>query len=610
MKLELIPPIDFFQRLSVSPGDVLESAILLDILRGAPPSHHDQDMFRIKGWRTEIMLSEDSKRPDIDFFPLFYDLRRSIHPSLPYNEQTAFYVRRRFQQFRDRLIRHPPTFFARATHKNMSRSTRRHYEETFGGNLCVLDRGIFGQDDWQRIYHETGVQLEGEVEMRQKWYPSGAKPRTYFAMGGTCYRDSRFLQGFFTDLVNIFPSTNHITRLMPQLLRTTGDDDAFFIYDLSSFTSNMRQQKSFCTALAEFFRGVVVIVVDEFSGPRETDLGLLLDQYNETCVYGPQLSYERSPVSMGWSSVTSHKHGVASLLGIFGNLMTCTLGHFLILTPALDDPQLEDETAGDDGLVRTNPTVHPLVLSCIGFVGEFAEDKCYMSTERGSVCLKRPIWQEGQSLVHGKNVIPPTLMTAITYLSGENCDSRFEVYGLDDLTLRERVSIVGVDLLRFLRSAYNTCSREYQGRLSEVVRGFTRLREKICNPTQNRQVATEIAKSVWPIDPGEYDFFGGEEPFLVYAKTHITSFEMPETDVRPIVPSELRFCGDECIGNLDQRLVLLERLGYLVKEERRCLLVGDRAVWAWYVWFNERSRLPSAVYTLRCIKDIPECFVF
>lgn len=608
-----IRPIEVFQHFSLPVNDMLESAILLDIIRGTAPSDEDQAAFILKGWSTEVHLALKKTIPEIDYTPLFYPLPRSIHPSLPYNPVSAFHVRNIFQRFKARLMAEPRYFYPRATHKNMSRSTRRDYEQQIGGNLEILKGkdNIFGQDDWQRVYHDTGIQLEGEVEMRQKWYPSGAKPRTYFAMGGTCYRDSRFLQDFFTELVNLFPSTNHITRLQPERLQVPNDGIwSFKVYDLSSFTSNMAQQREFCRVLSEFMRGVTVILVDERYGPTECDLGQLLDDYNATCVNHPTLSFERTPDELGWSHIREIQHLTASLLGIFGNLMSCTLAHFLTLTPAIDDPVQTDETAGDDGLAPDHPVTSILLHQCISFVGEYAIEKTYNSRDEGAVCLKRPLVQWEGGLLHGQNVVPPTLINAISYLSGRTPDSRFVIYGLEEMSLRDRVSVVGVDLMRFLSQCHKKCRQEQLHSITDVYEGFCRLRDRLCNPYNNASTRRVVESATWPLHPGKYDFFNAGDPFFVWASVHIETFEIPLCDHWDIEARQLRYAGDVVKGNSTRRLVLLERLGYLEKRDLVKTLVGVNAASGWYRWYNFRRSFAPVVYEYTCIKDVPVCFLF
>jgi hypothetical protein len=488
----------------------------------------------------------------------------------------------------------------------MSRSTRRQFEKTFNSSLS--DHPIFGQDDWERVYHEFGITLGGDCELRQKWTPAVAKPRTYVAMGGKAYKPSRFLQDFFTDLVNLFPATNHITRLRPSRLRISMDNvlnGHYRIYDLSSFTSNMRQQKSFCFVLKEFFRGVTVTVVDERYGPLDYDLGDLLQEYYEVCVDGPDLSYERC-IFEDLKDPKTRRHARASLLGIFGNLMTCTIAHYLILSPTVNSDE-EINIAGDDGLVWEDLLNKYLVDKTILLVGDYAQDKTYRSDESGAVCLKRPILEIPPSLYLLHNIVPPNLGVSLSYLLGENIDPRFQIIFDEELTMEERVSVVGKDLLRFLESCYEKGVSMEEAR--EVFVGFGKLVNKSLGFQPRHGNMRALKGYVWPLDPATYDYYT-VSPQFIYAFVCCQSLEFNVRRVEPILASSLRYSGNSFKGNSDQRLVLLERLGYLEKSPINECLVGLDSILMWVRHQKNFSSLPPILYEYKCVKDIPSCFLF
>jgi len=463
---------------------------------------------------------------------------------------------------------------------------------------------IFGQDDWQRVYHDTGVKLGGVVEMRQRWTPAVAKPRTYFAMGGACYQDSRFLQDFFTELVNLFPATNHITRLRPTRLRLsiTAPDDHYMVYDLSSFTSNMIQQQEFLRSLTEFFRGVPVIIVDERDGPLEVDLGDLLDTYCQTCVIGPELSYERC-CFVDLATIESTRHARASLLGIFGNLMTCTLAHYLIMSPSVTE---EDEIniAGDDGLVLNTLLKQYLIGGCIDLVGTCAPDKTMGSQELGAVCLKRPLSEDRPSLQLANNVVPPSMAMVLSYFMGTSPEPRYQIYGMEDLTLKERIGVVGKDLMRFLESCFRNGVSMEDAR--EVFGGYQGICKKVLGIFPQAGHLGEQGY-IWPVDPAKYDYYS-VPPLTIYAYAFCESLEFKQREV--VDPSgTLMFSGDESIRNSSRRLVLLERLGYVEKDPITLHLVGIQCVLMW-LSLQGAKHVSPVVYKYVCIKDIPAQFIY
>jgi hypothetical protein len=605
-RVALIKVWEVFSTYGVDIQDPLESAIILDIIRSSPTTTEDTKLFTTKGWITEAKLIDTRKEAQCNF-RCFFDLSvpPNVHPLLPSNEKSRFLIYRTFLAYKEQLSSSPPIYYPRYKHKNMSRSTRRDFEERFDTSL--EDFPIFGQDDWIRVYHENGVFLEGSMEERSKWYPSGAKPRTYFAQGGTAYRYSRFLQDFFTELVDVFPSTNHVTRLRPERLHLVEEDEHFLIYDLSSFTSNMTEQRSFMSCLAWFFSGVQCYIVDEVLGPTIRDLGEMLLEYNEHCVDKPLVSQERAPPDCRTSDDIL-EHLAASMLGIFGNLMTCTLAHFLILSPLVDTFD-RINVAGDDGLVPLLTGSELMTSNAISLVGDCAPDKTFVSNEQGAVHLKRPMFELHPRVHLGYNFVPPNVATCAAYLLGSDCDPRYSHIGIEDMTLSERISVVGKDLMRFLRSVYDRrqISDVSISDLLVVYRGFEGLVHSILGfRPVSRQWTPGRLNYVWPLSPADYDFFGDNaDPLAVYClSTCSESLMIPVYREEPVDYTQLQYVGDFCECNSSKGLRLLETLGYLEKDPVEEEVRGMEAVYHLFAKLSGSITMPS-LYRFTVSKPIP-----
>jgi hypothetical protein len=604
--LHTMPLINLAGFLQWDIADPLLSAILLDVMRALPLSSEETKLAREASWNKEMVLVFGKSQPTQIRWELFFDsdpntLLDQIHPLLPGNARHMSKIRSTLHYFRRKYQKRRHTLYARATHKNMSFGTRRDYE--YREHTTLEGVGIFGQDDWQRYYARTGVKLEGGCEMRQKWYPSGAKPRTYFAQGGISYNDSRFLQNFFTDLANVFTPTNHDYRLRPERLRglygQTGD---FFIYDLSNFTSNMNEQKYFVEHLSEFFKGVEVDVLDEEKGFVTHDLGDLLSAYCDTCVFGPLLSLEREPNHR--NDHTLYPHGIASLLGIFGNLMTCTVAHYLIISPTTEGTESQN-IAGDDGAKDEDAANNFESRTAISLVGCYAPDKCFKGSDPCAICLKRPLLQLYPSVTLMDNIVPPSLVTTVAYLLGQNPDSRYSFMGLESMTLHRRVSVIGKDLYRFLTSCFQKQYHDTMA-IAQVYHGFTQLVKKFLL----KDLKPSLTPYFWPLDPLLYEF-GRDHPGLVLLcmKSEVLFQEIPVQRVQPCIEEELRNPGDAHWCNSDGRLKLLETLGYVTKE--KLTFIGDLET-AWLYWMGRlkllRARVPDVYeYTVRA--PIPHRFV-
>jgi hypothetical protein len=564
------------------------------------------DEMKRKSWDREISLAngvfrEDSVNWDV-IFGERSDRTKPLHPMLPSNPTMANTIFRHYSALRDRL--RGSIMYPRYSHKNMSRSTRRDYERVTGHMLN--DVPIFGQDDWIRFYHSTGYMLIGDVEMRQRWYTAGVKPRTYFAMGGSTFQYSRFLQDFFSQLVDVIPSTNHKTRLRPGRLVLPVKDDLevhWRIYDLSSFTSNCCVQRSFCYALAEFFLGVDVIVLDERSGYLHMDLGEMLFDYTEHCVVQPSLSLERYDDQ--YTSFHFH-HWVASMLGIFGNLMSCTAAHFLITSPLVSSFD-EINCAGDDEIIPEHLENEYEVDQAVRIVGMYERTKSFRGDEEGAIHLKRPFVETTPQPSLLLNLIPPNVATCILVLT-EFEDPRFKRYGAA-LSVDDAISVVGKDLMRFLESAYRL-KYDDTWRLHEVLVGFSNLVRK-----HTGYVPRPCLRSgprdlpYWPIDPINYEFNGPYSPMEV-----LVSWNAP---VDTMVPRRETVASDEMLyripetefeANSSPRLKLLETLGYVEKEEVMVEIPRHNRLEFWMDHYKQSYQSRPVVYRYSILKEIPRVF--
>jgi len=368
------------------------------------------------------------------------------------------------------------------------------------------------------------------------------------------------------------------------------------IYDLSNFTSNCAEQRGFLYALAEFFIGTEVTVMDEREGPITRDMGELLYQYIDDCVVGPLLTYERydearkDPVP----------HGVASLLGIFGNLMSCTVAHFTIVAQTVESFR-EINIAGDDGLVPEDPLNSMDVDIAIRHVGDYSRDKCFRGDEQGAICLKRPFVEDLPRCFLKDNIVPPSLAVTDSYLHPEAVDPRYDFPGLSDMTTAERISVIGKDLLRFFQKAYEL-GYGNSGRLESIWAGY------------RRAVGRAFHKPM-PLAPSNYPFWPPSpsmDPECSPQMLHLLWCDslpsyIPRLEYKNLdEPEELRYVGQSVECNSDARLSLFERLGYVEKEEIRYEGYERDALFQyWYSVYVDKARLPPVVYRYSVNQDIP-----
>lgn len=584
--------------------DPLESCIILDIMRALPlPSWEIQEA-KLASWCKEIVLAEGIRRPSNIQWRLFFndeDPTIPIADDLPPNPGTLRSIRRVFKQLREHYTSKMQEMWPRATHKNMSRDTRREYE--LSSREDISDVPIFGQDDWARYYESTGIPLPGACEIRQKWYPSGVKPRTYFAMGGTAYRPCRHLQDFFTSIVNLFAPTHHVHRLRPQRLVIDPDIGKgprhFFIYDLINFTSNMAEQRYFVRELGVFLQGVEVMVMDEREGPVCKDLGEMILEYEEFCVSEPLLTYER----FDQERRDSVPHGVASLLGIFGNLMTCTLSHFLIISPVTDG-LFSTNIAGDDGIVPQDEFDTLSTNNAICHVGDYAPEKCFRGDEDSPICLKRPFREQLPGCHLLDNLMPPPIALAAAYLNPYIQDPRYSSHGLADISKGRRISTLGKDLLRFLEKAHRIGYSDIE-RLDDVLEGFRRAVVRLAGVN----VHGPSTSPIWPCQPTLCNGASPQLILLLYSRD-IPSYIPVHQDTDPAEEQKLIFEGDEVLANTSKRIRLLERLGYLtIQDEFVDVVTYQMRFDYWHSIFVLKLVYPPKVFRITVVKDIPRCWL-
>jgi hypothetical protein len=605
------------QILDFDPNDPLESAICLDIIRFSEVEPVEVELAKEKGWWKEIDLAMGHFREEnINWEVIFGEERsryryQSLHPDLPPNFNMANDIYNSLCRFRAQLV--DSTIYSRASHKNMSWQTRREFESTTRSSLD--GEGIFGQDDYLRFYHQSGILLEGATEMRQKWYHSGAKPRTYFAMGGSAYQHSRFVQDIFSKLVDSFPSFNHKTRLRPGRLSVPveiDDEDVHWrIYDLSSFTSNCCVQRSFVLRLAHFLSGTSAFIVDERIGPVEVDIGDLMMEYYTFCVEEPSLSLERYDPDL--RNVVFF-HEVASMLGIFGNLMTCTFAHGTIVGMSTPDVHSSDSynCAGDDGLVPERPSTSFFIDRGVRLVGSYEREKSFRGDEEAPICLKRPFVETFPQPALEINIIPPTLATCVALLNDSFSDPRYNSFTDETLTWIDKVNIIAKDLLRFLRSAFKQGYPDWV-RLEGIINGFRRLVRKYVgwNPTPGVHIAG--VRPLWPVGPDMYEFdsLHPVKAILLYFAPPIVRVEKREVMVD--VSLQYERAGDEFRGNSTKRLKLLEMLGYVEKEEVfEDITDVDRLAFLEDLLLDDSSydNCDPVVYHYTIVREIPYHFMY
>lgn len=583
--------------------------ILIDCLRGIPFSDPmETELARSNSISNEISLSENTKvhDPNIDFSIFFNENNQSrvLHPSLPPIPPNVIQmVNTRMRAFRHSL--EDSLLYARYTHKNMSRSTRR---DAAFLDIDLDDVPIFGQDNWIQLYHETGVKLGGICEMRQKIYPSNLKPRTYYAMGGIVYDKCRFLSTILIKMCDMFIPTHRRWKLRADRLTNVSDlvypEQHYHVYDLSSFTSNFTNQRAFTRELQKFFSGVFVRVVDEYLGPISMDLGDMFQDYIDTCSEYPEVSYER----VGYDDESAFPFGSGSLLGIFGNMPLATLAHFLIVFSVIHD-EAKLGIAGDDGAVFTDGTNGQDIYKAIHLVGDCVPEKTFDSFEDSCIFLKRPLLTDPVvgSLSLATAYIPPCVAASFLSLSDDHYDERYHSFP-KYLSINERVSIIGVDLLRYLSSIFMSKSNVDVGPVREVYRGFCRLVHHYVKFWPLFGIGGN-GRYVWPADPMSYEFWDIHPLSFIHLYGPVSTKNVCNLEFVP-PPVEWLIEGRMVRGNMTPELRLARMLGYITMEREYVEKSGEALMhyeMMTYGYYAGPQLKP--VYDIVIVKEMPEWLV-
>jgi hypothetical protein len=199
------------------------------------------------------------------------------------------------------------------------------------------------------IYHRTGVELSGETEVRWSWKFNDLKPRVYYARGPDQYYKSRYVQPVFNILIDLLPVSHRRERYTTHTLELQRWL-RLFIYDYACFTSALHEIRYFVRDLSEFYRDCMVTIVDTYLGPQAVSLGDLLEDFNTSCNCDPLFDMGSCEWDRTYVEEIMRHH--AGMLGVAGNIASCTLLHALHLIALLG--HLNCKVVGDDAIGATD----------------------------------------------------------------------------------------------------------------------------------------------------------------------------------------------------------------------------------------------------------------
>jgi hypothetical protein len=373
----------------------MRSGFFLSAIMSAPYS--EAEVRNIKHellWKEVSVMESCPRDPSVDWENL-YTIDEPLHQDLKLAPKLNNIVRRAIYRWSlkcERTILYPAF-----SSKGVSFQTRDNFETYYGpiDRDCELTTGML-----EHYYSRTGVKVEGNCELKQRWYPTQASPRTYFAQGGSAYHTSKHLRDAFNWLCDSLRSTNRFDRVSVSGFAVDSLGD-MYIYDLTSFTSLYHEHRSFLGFLSRAVEDVWVVVFDSWEGPIRRTLGSLIVDYLTHNVCQPSWS-TKIPSFVDLELV----HSVAGFLGVYGNLATCTFPHGLTLGTIRNSEQ-ESYCAGDDAGTISEKERSRDVEMCAKVSGSISWEKTFVASEDGAIALKRPIGIYGGVTYQRPNILWP-----------------------------------------------------------------------------------------------------------------------------------------------------------------------------------------------------------
>jgi hypothetical protein len=376
-------------------GIFITSPVLSGLTSMAARSIHYTDYSSVlqtleDGIQKELLASVEIFHPaTFDWTPCWsndkFEQSKPIHETYPQRPELCEQLSQGFHAAR--RILHGRHLFPDYSKKSVG-SNARESMRTFLEKLGIdSEEGIWSTWGLERIYHEFGVLLAGFTEVRWAWKFNDLKPRIYFARGPDQYYPSRFLQEVFNIIIDQFSHTSRFERFFTSSLRGSAGDTCV-IYDYSSFTSSLQEVVEFLRALATFFRGTSVNLVDSHEGVIESDLGDLLSSYVDQCNDSVLFDIQRLSDSGPEPLLLRHSCG---MLGIPGNISSCTLLHGLHLAHVCGSINL-CKVVGDDAVYWSRSTDRKMIGSVLQNLGHISIDKMHLFEEKDKDRIRELTW--------------------------------------------------------------------------------------------------------------------------------------------------------------------------------------------------------------------------
>lgn len=559
--------------------DPLMAGLVLQLTLLAPMSQYEVSKVYTDSMIKEMMVMESVKRTcTINFEPFFGTYSEAIHPDIPCNERVSRYIHNNIDHWIDSLSGR--VLYPKVGGKTVSRVTSDELRRQFPTYEPYSEIGIT-PIDLERIYHRYAVVIPGPCEMRQKWYSSILKPRSYYTQGGDAYHTSKYLADILVDLCDTLPATNRRSRVRPSRITIRDPTSDVAYYDLTSFTSNLHVQCEFMYRLGKYCEGTVVRILDAVTGIIEVDLGALIHTYTRVNLDNP--SYTLPPKYA--DPTVLHYHSVAGFLGVYGNIASATFIHGIVVA-MLHEYLDENNVAGDDGLDVTTSVER--TLSAVSALGVVSDEKTFRDSEGCCIHLKRPITRIGEHLIQGQLITWPSLEPI-----QNECDIRYPY--LQRMTVHDRKDAIAGSVTAFLRNLEYLSANDDE---LEVIDRFLSSLYDACNLPKEGCVPQSSGKTPHGFVPTYEKRFIGMDPLTNTIMRRYTN--IAKLPMRGKLPWEYGMLDDGVFRcNSTQLLSYLVKLGYLDQEKESCLVYGEEGMKQLVKEYTNPDP-PIYVYTVLC----------
>lgn len=581
---------DHLERLIGSP---LHSGLLIALSISMPLTDNAVSQTYVDLLAKEMMVMESSPlQSALNYNVFFGSYAEPIHPTIPPNPKQAATIHQLIDMW-VLSIESKPYILPHMTGKLCSKDTQKEVAAKYPGYHTFEEEGAT-QPDLEYLYMKFGDKLEGgSCEVKQRWYTSQLVPRTYYAAGSDAYHKSKYVRDALNSLCDHLPPTERYSRVNPHRIVLSSIHSHALIYDLTSFTSNMHEQRHFMDRLAWYCRGRTVRVLDAVEGVVPVDLGILLSEYNDL---NTEPAYSSDKL-LGNGLVLSHH--VAGFLGVYGNLASCTFLHGAVMSQLVHSfSQLG--VAGDDGLVESEDDWTTFFM--IRLLGLMEESKGYNTLEPGNqIYLKRPIRQVGRRLFSETFA----LYSMIEHLFDED-DHRFFT---QPRSKSDRLSSLASSIVAYLRSVsklvltadekdmafafltnvYSHAGFPIQGQIPQIHTPHSpnqRRLPSVVVPTLNLDVIGN--------DPIEYTINS------LYSGCAVLP---SRTDERIELDYDLLFAGSEFVCTGSPLLSYYRKLGFVELMQDDIVVLGEDGLHLLLKHYSLIRDYP--VYTVTVLADIP-----